>query len=69
MTTSPQEDAAPSPTPSPDDLYAALIALHHERSVEESLRLNARLILLLADAVGDRARVLQAIRQAGEQPV
>lgn len=37
-----------------DDVYAALMAAHEGLSFEESARLNARLVLLLANAVGDR---------------
>jgi Protein of unknown function (DUF2783) len=44
----------------PDQFYAALAALHTGLSVEESLQLNAKLILLLANQVGDSS-VLQEI--------
>ncbi|MEJ7927443.1 DUF2783 domain-containing protein [Sphingobium sp. AN641] len=37
----------------PDDIYERLIDLHADRSPEESLRINARLILLLINHVGD----------------
>lgn len=38
----------------PDGFYAELIALHEGLSREESEALNARLVLLLANHVGDR---------------
>ncbi|MDG5487762.1 DUF2783 domain-containing protein [Sphingomonas sp. BGYR3] len=47
-----------------DMVYQQLIALHEGRSQEESNRLNARLILLLANQVGDDAIVLEAIAEA-----
>jgi hypothetical protein len=47
-----------------DDLYAALMAAHEGLCEEESAALNARLVLLLVNAVGDRATVLAAIRRA-----
>ncbi len=37
----------------PDDFYAALIETHIGLSEEESMALNARLILLLANHIGD----------------
>ncbi len=37
-----------------DDFYEALIRLHDGLSEEQSLRVNARLILLLANHIGDR---------------
>jgi hypothetical protein len=47
-----------------DDFYAALMAAHDGLSLEESTRLNARLVLLLANEVGDLERVRQAIAAA-----
>jgi hypothetical protein len=49
-----------------DDVYAALIAAHSGLSEEQSQRLNARLVLLLANQVGDGEAVLAAIRHARE---
>lgn len=37
----------------PDDFYAGLLALHEGRSKEESERINARLVLILANHIGD----------------
>lgn len=50
-----------------DDVYAALMAAHDGLSLEESTRLNARLVLLLANEVGDSERVRQAIAAARVQ--
>jgi hypothetical protein len=49
----------------PDDLYQALIDLHQGRSDEESERVNTRLILLLANHIGDEEAIGEAIRIAG----
>lgn len=48
----------------PDAFYAALTELHRERSDEESERINARLILLLANHVGDQAVLEEALHIA-----
>jgi hypothetical protein len=48
----------------PDDFYADLIAAHEGLSKEESDALNARLILILANHVGDRAVLRQALAAA-----
>jgi Protein of unknown function (DUF2783) len=48
-----------------DDIYAELIAAHAGLSEEESRRLDLRLILLLANHVGD-AVVREALRRARE---
>ncbi len=44
----------------PDAFYEALIEAHRGLSDDESRRLNARLILILADRVGD----LETLREA-----
>lgn len=44
----------------PDDFYQALIDTHQGLSNDESHALNARLVLLLANHIGD----LQVLRQA-----
>ncbi|EIM72493.1 hypothetical protein A33O_19369 [Nitratireductor aquibiodomus RA22] len=46
-----------------DDFYAALMAAHEGLSFEESARLNARLVLLLANQVGD-LEVIRAVLRA-----
>lgn len=43
---------------SPDDFYAALAELHRGLDDEASAKVNAKLILLLANHIGD-ARVLR----------
>ena len=43
-----------------DDFYQALIDTHRDLSDEESAQVNARLILLLANHIGD----LQVLREA-----
>ena len=47
-----------------DDFYAELIGLHEGRTKEESDALNARLILLLANHIGDMDVLRQAMRAA-----
>ncbi|WP_367715739.1 DUF2783 domain-containing protein [Nitratireductor sp. GISD-1A_MAKvit] len=49
-----------------DDFYAALMEAHEGLSLEESARLNARLVLLLANQVGD-LEVLRAALQAARE--
>lgn len=49
----------------PDDFYAALLALHQGRDKEESDAVNARLILLLANHVGDMDVLREALDAAG----
>lgn len=41
----------------PDELYAALVAMHDGLTPTQSLERCARLILLLANEIGDSARV------------
>jgi hypothetical protein len=48
----------------PDGFYAELIGAQRDLSEEESQRVSARLVLLLANHVGDRAVLSQAIRLA-----
>ncbi|WP_457649736.1 DUF2783 domain-containing protein [Profundibacter sp.] len=47
-----------------DDFYADLLALHEGHSKEESDAINARLILLLANHIGDRKVLEQAMKAA-----
>ena len=44
----------------PDDFYEALIQLHRDLTPEQSAKVNAKLILLLANHVGD----MQVLREA-----
>ncbi len=48
----------------PDDFYADLLAIHEGLSKEESDALNARLILILANHVGDRETLAEALDAA-----
>ena len=47
-----------------DDFYEALIAMHDGLDDEQSNQLNARLILLLANHIGDLAVLKEAMRAA-----
>ena len=51
---------------SPDDFYAALVELHRGLSDEQSELVNARLILLLSNHVGDIEVLREAMRRARE---
>lgn len=63
-------------TPNLDDsdgFYAALLEVHEGLSEAETHGLNARLVLILANHIGDQAVLAQALRaaskplQAGDQ--
>ncbi len=45
----------------PDDFYAALAELHRDLDDQESAKANAKLILLLANHIGDAAILQEAI--------
>jgi hypothetical protein len=45
----------------PDGLYAAIIDAHGDLSDADSVALNARLVLLLANHIGDAAVLREAI--------
>lgn len=47
-----------------DDFYEALIEAHRDLTDEQSEAVNARLILLLANQIGDIAVLREALRQA-----
>lgn len=51
----------------PDDFYEKLIDAHRHLSEAESAKLNAKLILLLANHVGDPEILEQAIDLASQQ--
>ena len=53
---------------SADDVFEALVAAHEGLDDEAGRLVNARLILLLAEEVGDTARVLELIREAARSP-
>lgn len=48
----------------PDSFYAELIDSQRDLDEDQSLRMNARLILLLANHIGDRGVLTEAIRYA-----
>ena len=50
-----------------DDFYEALIAAHAGLSEEESARLNARLVLVMANAIGDIQTLKAIIEKARGQ--
>ena len=52
----------------PDELYAMLIEAHQGLSEAESLKLDAKLILLLANHIGDLDVVRAAIAKARRPP-
>ena len=51
---------------SPDDFYQLLIDTHRNLSLEESALVNAKLILLLANHIGDLTVLRQAMIKARE---
>ncbi|SLN33998.1 hypothetical protein ROJ8625_01578 [Roseivivax jejudonensis] len=48
----------------PDGFYAELIAAHDGLTDDESAAFNARLILILANHVGDRSALTEALEAA-----
>lgn len=50
----------------PDDFYEALIAIHRGLTLAQSAKLNAKLVLLLANHVGDPNVLDQALKAASE---
>lgn len=50
-----------------DIFYAALLEVHQGLSPEDSARLNARLVLLLANQVGDLDLLLASLAVAKER--
>ncbi len=51
----------------PDDFYQELIDLHRDLSDEQSRDLNAKLILLLANHVGDMNVLSEAMKIASKE--
>jgi len=47
-----------------DDFYAELLATHEGLETTDSHALNARLVLILANHIGDRAVLSQAMQAA-----
>ena len=50
--------------PGPDDFYAELLAAHEGLSTPDSHALNARLVLILANHIGERATLTAALKAA-----
>lgn len=50
----------------PDDFYAQLLAAHEGKSKPESDALNARLVLILSNHIGDAEVLGQALALAAE---
>jgi hypothetical protein len=50
--------------PSPDEFYERLIGLHKGLTDEESARVNAKLVLLLANHIGDPGVLAEAFAAA-----
>jgi Protein of unknown function (DUF2783) len=48
-----------------DDIYQQLVDLHQGRDEADSQRVNARLILILINHIGDADIVAQALQLAG----
>ena len=48
----------------PDDFYEALIETHRDLDAAQSQRVNARLILLLANHIGDLDVLREAMQRA-----
>jgi GTP1/Obg family GTP-binding protein len=48
----------------PDDFYQELVDMHRDLSAQQSALVNAKLILLLANHVGDSAILREAMRAA-----
>jgi hypothetical protein len=52
--------------PDPDGFYAELLGVHEGRSPEESHAINARLVLILANHIGDRDTLRKAFILAAD---
>ena len=52
--------------PDPDGFYAELLSVHEGLSDDESVALNARLVLLLANHIGDRSILSEALSAASK---
>ena len=55
--------------PAPDDFYEQLIAAHRDLSDGDSALVNAKLVLLLANHIGDADVLTQALAAAREDVV
>jgi len=52
----------------PDDFYEALIDMHRDLNETQSQAVNARLILLLANHIGDMQVLREAMTHARTEP-
>jgi len=52
----------------PDGFYDELLSAHEDLSDDESADLNARLILILCNHIGDRSTIRQALAAARVKP-
>jgi hypothetical protein len=52
--------------PAPDEFYERLIATHRDLSDDDSALVNAKLVLLLANHIGDADVLAQALAAARE---
>lgn len=50
----------------PDDIYQVLINAHRDLSPEQSQAFNSRLVLLLANHIGDDGVIAEAVEAAGK---
>ena len=53
--------------PDPDGFYAALVAAHRGLTDSQSAQLNARLVFLLANQLGDQKALLECIEAAASR--
>ncbi|MEZ5920032.1 MAG: DUF2783 domain-containing protein [Parvularculaceae bacterium] len=51
-------------SPAPDEIYEAIIAMHEGLSEEESATVNARMILILSNHIGDAGIIREASKLA-----
>ncbi len=63
MTTAPPMTTDPN-LPDPDGFYGALVAAHEGLTEAQSAELNARLVFLLANQVGDQQVLLECVAAA-----
>jgi hypothetical protein len=52
----------------PDEFYEALIEMHQDLSEQQSQMVNARLILLLANHIGELSVLREAMAHARAEP-
>ena len=50
----------------PDDVYQVLIDAHRDLTPEQSQAFNSRLVLLLANHIGDESVIAEAVEAAGK---